>query len=124
MGAHAVSLGDRFLKPRRVRRFVEKLEGGAATTVYVATYPRRATHVRVVALDRPEPLHRWARRTGVADALSGGFRAADGTPLGELHSDGRVRMTIPFEAPWDAQGPCLSISGATVEIAPRGDLPS
>src|SRR3954453_21543276 len=100
MGAHAVWL-DRLLRPKRVRRFVERLDDGAATTVYVATYPRRTTRVRVVALDRSEPLHRWARRTGVADALSGGFYVPGGTALGELHSDGSVHMTVPFDQPWD-----------------------
>src|SRR5689334_23350975 len=97
MGAHAVSLGDRFLKPKRARQFVERLPDGASTTVYVATYPRRTTRMRVVALDRPEPLHRWARRMGVGEAISGGFYVAGGTPLGELHSEGHVHMTVPFD---------------------------
>src|SRR3954449_7394866 len=124
MGAHAVSLGDRFLRPRRARRFVEQLDDGAATTVYVATYPRRTTRMRVVALDRPEPLHRWTRRVGVGEALSGGFYLPDGTPLGELHSDGHVHMTVPFDEPWDSVRSCVSIVGQHVEIAPRGTLPS
>ena len=124
MGAHAVSLGDRLLRPRRVRRFEQRLADGAATTVYVAAYPRRTTRVRVAALDRPEPLHRWARRTGVAEAISGGFYVDGGTPLGELHRDGHVHMTIPFDPPLDAKRPCLSIVGDGVEIAPRGVLPS
>jgi hypothetical protein len=80
--------------------------------------------MRVVALDRPEPLHRWARRTGVTDAISGGFYVPGGTPLGELHSDGNVHMTVPFDAPWDACRSCISIDGDWVEIAPRGVLPS
>jgi hypothetical protein len=124
MGAHAVSLGDRLLRPRRVRQFEETLGDGATTTVYVATYPRRATRVRVVALDRPEPLHRWARRAGVGEALSGGFFVPGGTPLGELHSDGNVHMTVPFDAPWDACRSCIAVSGDAVEIAPRGVLPN
>jgi hypothetical protein len=124
MGAHAVSLGDRLLRPRRVRQFAEQLPGGAATTVYVATYPRRSTRVRVAALDRPEPLHRWARRVGVADAISGGFYVAGGTPLGELHSDGNVHMTVPFESPWDARRSCVAVSDDEVDIVPRGVLPS
>jgi hypothetical protein len=124
MGAHAVSLGDRLLRPRRVRQFEERLDDGATTTVYVATYPRRSTRVRVVALDRPEPLHRWARQAGVTDAISGGFYVPGGTPLGELHSDGNVHMTVPFEEPWDACRSCVSVLGDEVEIAPRGVLPS
>src|SRR4051794_18976134 len=110
MNAHAVSFGDRLLRPRLARRFEERLAGGAATNVYVASYPRRGTRVRVVALDRPEPLPRWARRTGVTEALSGGFQVDGGTPLGELHSDGHVHMTVPFDAPWDASRSCLAIA--------------
>jgi len=123
MGAHAVSLGDRVLRPRRVRAFTERLADGAQTTAYVATYPRRM-RVRVVALERPEPLHRWARQVGIAEALSGGFYVPGGTPLGELHSDGNVHMTVPFDAPWDACRSCVSVIGGCVEIVPRGVLPS
>jgi hypothetical protein len=112
------------LRPRRVRQFEEPLADRATTTVYVATYPRRSTRVRVVALDRPEPLHRWARSAGVADAIAGGFYVPGGTPLGELHSDGNVHMTVPFDPPWDACRSCISVSGDAVEIAPRGVLPS
>lgn len=124
MGALAVSLGDRILRPRRVRRFTERLSDGATTTVYVATYPRRGTRVRVVALDRPEPLHRWARAAGVSDALSGGFQIAGGVPLGELHSGGHVHMTVPFDAPWDGCRSCISAVGGDVQIVPRGVLPT
>src|SRR3954451_24500921 len=124
MGAHAVSLGDRLLRPRRVRQFEEQLDDGATTTVHAVTYPRRSTRVRVVALDRPEPLHRWARQTGVSEAISGGFYVPGGTPLGELHSDANVHMTVPFDQPWDATRSCLSVIGDLVEIAPRGVLPS
>src|SRR4051812_17578020 len=124
MGAHAVSLGDRLLRPRRVRQFAEQLPGGATTTVYVATYPRRTTRLRVVALDHPEPLHRWARGAGVGDAISGGFYVPGGTPLGELHSGGNVHMTVPFDEPWDACRSCLAVDHERVEIVPRGVLPS
>ena len=123
MGAHAVSLGDRLLRPRRVRQFVERMADGAATTVYVATYSRRSTRLRVVALDRPEPLHRWARRSGIGEVLSGGFYTQAGVPLGELHSGGHVHMTVPFDAPWDECRSCISIVGTDVQIAPRGVLP-
>jgi hypothetical protein len=124
MGAHAVSLGDRLLRPKRVRRFAEQLDDGATTTVYVATYPRRSTRLRVIALDRAEPLHRWARQAAVTEALSAGFHVPGGTPLGELHAEGHVHMTVPFESPWDTCRSCLSIVGSDVEIAPRGVLPS
>ena len=107
-----------------MRQFSERLGDGASTTVYVAAYPRRGTRVRVVALDRAEPLHRWARGAGVAEALSGGFFVRGGTPLGELHTGGNVHMTVPFEEPWDAKRSCLSVVGEQVQIVPRGVLPS
>ena len=107
-----------------MRQFTEHLADGASTTVYVASYPRRATRIRVVALDRPEPLHRWARQAGVTDALSGGFFVRGGTPLGELHTAGNVHMTVPFDQPWDTRRSCLSVVGGAVEIVPRGVLPS
>lgn len=107
-----------------MRAFEEQLGDGATTTIHVATYARRSTRVRVVALDRPEPLHRWARRADVGEAISGGFYVAGGTPLGELHSDGHVHMTVPFDDPWAGCRSCLSVSRDTVEIAPRGVLPS
>src|SRR3954466_16090916 len=119
MGAHAVSLGDRLLRPRRVRQFEERLDDGATTTVHVASHPRRTTRLRVVALDHPEPLHRWARRAGVGEAISGGFYVPGGTPLGELHSGGNVHMTVPFDSPWDIRRSCVSIVADDAEIPPR-----
>jgi hypothetical protein len=124
MGAHAVSFGDRLLRPRRLRRFTERLADGCETTVYVASYPRRLTQVRVVALERPEPLRSWARRLGIGEALSGGFHVDGTTPLGELHTAGEVNMTVPFDPPWDSCRACLCVRRGRVEIAPRGALPS
>ncbi len=107
-----------------MRQFSEVLADGASTTVYVAIYARRSTRMRIVALDRPEPLHRWARATGVTEAISGGFQTSAGTPLGELHSSGNVHMTVPFDEPWDTRRSCVSVTGDGVEIVPRGILPS
>src|SRR5436309_3531579 len=93
MAAHAVSLGERLLRPRRTRQFLHRFADGLETTVYVASWPRRATRVRVAALDPPQPLRAWARRAGVADALVGGFHVAPPTaPLGELWTDGAINL--------------------------------
>jgi Phosphodiester glycosidase len=75
MGAHAVSLGDRLSRPRRARQFVHRLGDGSATSVYVATYPRRLTHPHTVELAPAQPLREWARVNGVADVIAGGFEA-------------------------------------------------
>jgi phosphodiester glycosidase len=80
MGAHAASLGDRLFRPRRARQFVHQLRDGCATTVYVATYPRRLTHLQTVQLEPAQPLREWARMSAVGEALAGGFETgiADG----------------------------------------------
>jgi hypothetical protein len=125
MGAHAVPLGERLLKPRRPRRFSHPLPCGLSTTAYVATYPRRSTKVRVAALEPARPLRTWAREARVGDAIAGGFHVAPGmAPLGELWIDGDAHMYVPFDPPWDACRSCVVVSDGHVEIAPRGALPS
>jgi hypothetical protein len=125
MGAHAVSLGERLLRPRRPRGFVHQLPDGLSTTVYVATYPRRTTRVRVAALEPPQSLRSWARSAGVSDALAGGFHLSPAaTPLGELWIDGDAHMCVPFDPPWDMCRSCVAVQGGEVEIAPRGALAS
>jgi exopolysaccharide biosynthesis protein len=118
-------LGERLLKPRPPRRFTHHLGDGLSTTVYVATYPRRSTRVRVAALEPAQPLRTWARNARVVDAIAGGFHVAPGTaPLGELWVGGDAHMYVPFDAPWDACRSCVVVSGGEVEIAPRGAVSS
>ena len=125
MAAHAVSLGERLPRPRRTRQFLHRFADGLETTVYVASWPRRATRVRVAALDPPQPLRAWARRAGVADALVGGFHVAPPTaPLGELWTDGAQHLSVPFDEPWDACRACIAIDRGEIDIAPRGALPA
>lgn len=125
MGAHAVPLGERLLKPRRLRQFVHQLGGGFTTTVYVAAYPRRSTKLRIAALEPAVPLRTWAREAGAGDALAAGFHVAHGTaPLGELWVDGEAHMHVPFDPPWDTCRSCISVVGGQVQIAPRGTLPA
>lgn len=91
MGAHAVSLGDRLNKPRRARQFVHQLADGAATTVYVATYPRRLTHLQTVALEPAAPLREWARANRIGEAIAGGGSMAipAATVAGAANATGR-----------------------------------
>src|SRR4051794_2732069 len=101
-----------------------RLADGAATTVYVARHPAHRTALRVLRLPRPEPLEAWCRRTGVPEALVGGFyMRPDGLPLGELRTRGLVRASAPFDAPWDAVRACVHAHGGRVAIAPRTALP-
>ena len=71
MGAHAASLGDRSSRPRRARQFVHQLPDGCATTVYVATYPRRLTHLQQLRIEPGQPLREWARANAVTEAIAG-----------------------------------------------------
>lgn len=110
-------------------RHVERLRHDG-TTVHLARHPP-GTHVRVVALRRPEPLAAWCARRGVGEALVGGFFVRPGgQPLGELRTAGVARAHVPFAAPWQDVRACVHVDGPTVSIArrpelaaaPRGDL--
>lgn len=125
MGAHALSLGDRILRPRRPRQFVHRLGDGLATTVYVATWPRRSTRVRVVALEPPEPLRAWVRRHEAQDALAAGFHVSPATAhLGELWTGGDAHMHVPVDPVWADCRSCINVVRGEVAIAPRGTLAS
>lgn len=125
MGAHALSLGERLLRARRLRQFVHALPDGLSTTVHVATWPRRTTRVRVAAIEPAQALRAWTRRHDVHDALAAGFHVAPGTsPLGELWVEGQAHMYVPFDPPWDACRSCVVVDRGEVSIAPRGALPS
>lgn len=114
-----------------VRSFRRRLADGASTTVHVAAYRRDRVAPRVVALEEPEPLERWCERTGVADAVVGGFFVTPaGTPLGELWVGGRRIASVPFDPPSGPGRSCVAVDGDRVRLdrrrrlpaSPRGDL--
>ena len=106
---------------RRMRRV---LADGAATTVYVAAYPLGEVAVRLQVLGRPRPLADWCARSGVSDAVVGGFfTMPEGIPLGEVRSGGIPRFSIPFHHPWDQMRSCLRIEQGRPSIARRDELP-
>jgi hypothetical protein len=108
----------------RLRRARVALPGGAATTVYVAMYPERATELRVALLRRPERLEPWCASHGVEDALVGGFFVRPGgVPLGELRTHGVARHSVPFAPPWASVRACVNVEGGRVRIAQRDELP-
>jgi hypothetical protein len=112
-------------RPAHLERTRLRLADGARTTVHVARYDLPATSVRVVRLGEPEPLEAWCRANGVDEAIVGGFFIRPrGLPLGELRTQGLVRASTPFDAPWDAVRACLHVNGGRVSIARRGDLPA
>ena len=99
------------------------LDADAATTVHVAVYPRAGVAATVVALPAPEPLHVWCARSGVADALVGGFFVTPAGPaLGEVWRDGRRVPTAPFDAPFSSRRACLHVHEDRVAIAPLDAL--
>lgn len=113
----------------RARRGRLELEGGAATTVYVACHAADRTEIRVALPGaRLEP---WCARHGVREAIVGGFfTRPDVVPLGEVRTHGVERSHVPVEAPWHRVRACLHVEGGEARIArrdriaraPRGDL--
>lgn len=98
--------------------------GAAATTVHVATYPRALVSAAVVALPSPEPLHSWCTRSGVTDALVGGFFVTPaGPPLGEVWREGRRMPSAPFDPLFADARACLHVEGDRLTIAPLAALP-
>ncbi len=105
-------------------RILATLPGGACTGVYAAAFEIALTDVRLVAMPHPHPLRSWCARTGVQDAIVGGFfLRGSGEPLGELRTRGTRRRSVPFDAPWGALRSCISAEGGDVRIAPREELP-
>lgn len=101
------------------------LDDGRATTVHVAVYPRATTTAAVVALPAPEPLPAWCRRTGVGDALVGGFFVTPGGPaLGEVWVRGRRMSSAPFDGRFAAGRSCLHIHDDRLRIAPLAGMPA
>ncbi|HEY4095548.1 MAG TPA: phosphodiester glycosidase family protein [Baekduia sp.] len=112
-------------KLRHLRRERLRLGDGARTTLYVARYDLRRTEIRVVRLPRPMPLEAYCQANGFGEALVGGFyQRPELTPLGELRTGGVVRRHVPFAAPYGDMRACLSVSGTTMAIARRQELPA
>jgi hypothetical protein len=111
--------------PGHVRRLRVDLMDGAATTLYLATYPLARTELRVVRLATPQPLEAWCATNGAAEAMVGGFYARPhGTPLGELRTSGVLRRYVPFDEPWGALRASLHVERGEVTIARRDELPA
>lgn len=108
----------------RVRSFRHPLADGAATTVHAAEYARAEASLAVVAMAPAEQLVTWCARTGVDDAIVGGFFVTPvGTPLGELWVGGDRHQTTPFDAPWDAVRSCVAIDDGRIALGPRDAFP-
>lgn len=101
-----------------------QLADGDETTVYVVHYPRDETRLSIEHFAVPQPLDRWCRRTGVQEAIVGGFfLRPHGPALGELWIDGRRIETEPVPDPYQAARAAIHIEDGEIRIAPRAELP-
>jgi hypothetical protein len=111
-------------KPLLERRRL-RLADGAATTLHVARFERRAFLPSVVALRPCSTVRDWCERSGAEHAIVGGFYMRPGGPaLGDLWIGGRALPTEPFDAPWHEQRACVHIYEGEVRLAPRQELGS
>jgi hypothetical protein len=108
------------------------LADGAETTAHVRVLDASRTEARLVVLRRPEPLAAWCARSGVDEAIVGGFfvREPSCLPLGEVRTRGVKRRSVPFHGPWDVLRSCVHVEGGVLAVArrlellarPRGDV--
>jgi hypothetical protein len=81
--------------------------------------------VRVLHFPRPVRLDVWSRRSGIGEAIVGGFFVRDPyRALGELWIAGRLARHEPIEEPFAGTRACVSSERGVVRFAERGDLPS
>jgi phosphodiester glycosidase len=101
------------------------LADGEVTTIYAVRYPRRSTRARVVYFPRTEHLDVWCRRTGVEEAVVGGFFLRDPyRPLGELWVAGRPVRHEPVAAPYSERRGSVVIDDGDVQLVERGAAPA
>ena len=95
------------------------------TTVYVVRYPRLETRLSIEHFAVPEPLDRWCRRSGIREAIVGGFFLRPrGPALGELWIDGRRIETEPIPDQYQAARAAIHIEQGEIRIAARAELPA
>lgn len=102
-----------------------RLADGAQTTVYVVRYPRRQTRVSLQHFPVPQRLDQWCRRSGVREAIVGGFfLRPHGPPLGELWISGQQIVTEPVAAPYAGARAAIHVDQGEIQIGPRAELPA
>jgi hypothetical protein len=100
------------------------LADGAETTVYVVCYPRLPTRLSIEHFPLPQRLDHWCRRSGVQEAIVGGFfLRPHGPALGELWIRGRRIETEPVPDPYMQARAAIHVDDREIRIAPRCELP-
>jgi Phosphodiester glycosidase len=113
---HTPGIRYELLRPR--------LEDGKETTIYVVRYPRPRTSLSVEHFPVPQRLDRWCRRSGVREAIVGGFFVRPyGTPLGELWIEGCRIETEPVLDPYQGARAAIYVGEGEIRIGPRAELP-
>jgi phosphodiester glycosidase len=102
----------------------QTLADGEVTTMYAVRHPRRFTRARVVHFPRAERLDVWCRRSGVEEAVVGGFFLRDPyRPLGDLWIDGRPVDHEPVAPPYAARRASVVIEDGDVRLVERAAAP-
>jgi hypothetical protein len=100
------------------------LPDGAETTVYVVGYPRLPTRLSIEHFPRPQRLDHWCRRSGIREAIVGGFfLRPHGPALGELWIGGQRIETEPVPDPYVGARAAIHVDDGEIRIAPRSELP-
>jgi hypothetical protein len=121
------NLGKRVLTKTLAARYQvlrHRLADGAETTVYLVRYPRLQTRVRIEHFPLPQRLDHWCRRSGIREAIVGGFfLRPHGPALGELWIGGRRIETEPVPDPYTGARAAIHVEDGEIRIAPRSELP-
>jgi phosphodiester glycosidase len=100
------------------------LDDGDVTTVYAVRHPIRSTRVRVVYFSRPQRLDVWCRRSGVEEAVVGGFFVRDPyRPLGEVWIDGSLVRHERIGGPYGERRGSVAIDRGVVRLVERAAAP-
>jgi exopolysaccharide biosynthesis protein len=81
--------------------------------------------VRVLHFPRPERLDVWSRRSGIGEAIVGGFFVRDPyLALGELWIAGRLARHEPVDEAYAGVRACVISEDGSVRFGVRGDAPA
>jgi hypothetical protein len=100
-----------------------RLADGERTTLYVVRHALEAVRPRVHVFPQPRRLDHWCWRSGVREAIVGGFYLRDPfRPLGEVRVGGEAVPGTAFPAEHHPRRPAFHAVDGRVAIAPRGRL--